>query len=392
MPRNFVKNSFWIAIAFFCATHFSYAQADAMIRPPTTAQTSSDFNSDNNLALGGEYKSTKNVIAPAEQPAKWWSVTGEVGYLSEYIFRGTNLTPNSDGIEFQQVYVSAKGFTLGLWFGYQLGDAIQSNATALGEAGGGSSPFSFNDQFFSALDTAKQNRFNELDAFLSYSHSFGPIDVTIGNIAFLINRHQIDQFTVDIPDFNFHLVENFPSTNNEQFDRLYLALSTSIIHFGRVRITPTVTYYQTIYNQADDIENLNGLGPQALGLSQDEYYLQILGFKRNDQLGGYLEGKIQAVIPIIGDVLRLEPIVLTSYSFKDRSEGVAVPPGKAGKVSSSRPLTGFNHVQVGAELVLQITRWLSVSGLGNYANHLASPTAGTERNEWWGGGKVTVSF
>jgi hypothetical protein len=103
--------------------------------------------------------------------------------------------------------------------------------------------------------------------------------------------------------------------------------------------------------------------------------------------------------PNLPDVLRLEPTALISYSFGDRSEGTNITRDQffarlnsPEPLSTSRPLFGFNHFQAGAELVFQVTRWLSVTGFGDYAYHIADPTAGTDKDEWWGGGKVTVSF
>ena len=407
MLKNSVKNSFWIAIAFFCATQMSYTQADPTVQSPFPAGSAlinigPDANG--NLTLGGEYKQPKNVVAEQKEAPKWWSVTAEVGYESEYIFRGTNLTPNSDGLEFQQVYFSAKGFTLGMWFGTQLGHAAVKNATYVGEAGGGASPFTNFFPDFSLLDTAFQYRFKELDVFSSYSHSFGPLDITVGNIAFFIWRSEIDQFKAT--GFGQTSQINFAVPEDEVFDRLFISLSTSKIHPFGIAIIPTVTYYQTIYNHGDPAAAEGSVvGPTTFGRSSSYYNLSDLGFIRNEEEGGYLEGKIQAVIPIVRaknpgpDVLRLEPTALISYSFGDRSEATNITPdqffnslGTGNPLSTATPLFGFNHFQAGAELVLQVTRWLSVTGFGDYAYHIAEPTAGTDRNEWWGGGKVTVSF
>ena len=330
----------------------------------------------------------------------------EVGYSSEYIFRGTNLTPNSDGIEWQQIYFSGNGFTLGAWFATQIGSAVVSGATSVGESGSGVSPY---NRPGISLDVANQSRFKELDIFSSYTHSFGPIDITFGNIVFLIHRSEVDEFN----RFHPHRVFPYGVPEDEQFDRLFLAASTNKIHPFGIPIIPTVTYYQTILNEVNSIRTpggpppFHGCGPSNGGcgtappgdarpVSDERYEFFALGFLRNDTLGGYLEAKIQSVIPIVGNVLRLEPTAVISYSAGDRSEGVpsaSLDPvtGLTSK-SSSKPLYGFNHFQAGAELVWQITKQLSVTGFGNYAYHIANPTAGTDRNEWWGGGKVTVSF
>ena len=102
MPKNFVKNSFWIAIAFTCATHISYAQDNGLTVqnpfPAGSALINIAPNADGNLTLGGEYKQPKNVVEP-EKPV-FWTWYADVGYWSEYNFRGTNLTPGSSGAGF----------------------------------------------------------------------------------------------------------------------------------------------------------------------------------------------------------------------------------------------------------------------------------------------------
>jgi hypothetical protein len=391
-----LKNLFWMSIVLFCATQFCSAQSSDIgptVEVPSSLSGVAVPNSDSDLTMAGESESTKNVTMEEKAP-KWWSITLEVGYSSEYIFRGTNLTPNSDGIEYQQIYFSGKGFTLGTWFATQIGTAEVRGATSVGESGSGISPYNTGVN----EDIANQSRFKELDIFSSYSHSFGPIDVTFGNIAFLIHRDEVDRYTF-LPTGTFAA---YGVPEDEQFDRLFLAVSTNKIHPFGIPIIPTVTYYQTILNDANSIRTPE-CGPSNGGcttvpphdgrpVSDERYEIFALGFLRNDTLGGYLEAKVQSVIPIVGNVLRLEPTALISYSTGDRSEAVAITAADIGIKSSSKPLYGFNHFQAGAELVWQITKQLSVTGFGDYAYHIANPTAGTDRNEWWGGGKVTYSF
>jgi hypothetical protein len=333
--------------------------------------------------------SDKNTVAEVQEPAaKWWSISAQVGYWSEYIFRGTNLTPDSDGIEYQQLYFKAKGFTLGAWYATQLGTAVVPNATVVGEGGGGFSPFGAPAAPFQ--DVATQKSFQELDIITSYSHSFGPVDVTVGNVAFFIFRDAVDRFlgTATPSETDFAVPED------ETFDRVYIALATTFHPFGEVSITPTVTYYQTVYNHAAPISPENGeVGPLP-GESDRQYELRLLGFERNDTLGGYVDARVQAVIPLIDHRLRLQPTALITYSAGDRSQASGITQAQflTRHQSTSEPLYGFNHFQTGTELVLQINRWLSVTGFGNYAYHIAALTAGTDRNEEWGGGYVTVSF
>src|SRR5213079_91318 len=77
-------------------------------------------NADGNLTMGGEYKQPKNVI---EQEKPFWTWYTDVGYESEYNFRGTNLTPDADGAGFIDVQVTKWNFTLGLFGIHQFGNA-----------------------------------------------------------------------------------------------------------------------------------------------------------------------------------------------------------------------------------------------------------------------------
>jgi hypothetical protein len=240
---------------------------------------------------------------------------------------------------------------------------------------------------------AQQDRFNEIDLYLQYSFSVGPVDVTVGNIFFYIDRDATTRLTLqeyfaseDARDLvsqlsRTTLLDNlrgtlrpehpedflinkgkkvsrtFEGIEDEQFDRLFVSLSTSTIPY----ITPRITYYQTIYNEGTEAAK----------------ELHVL---RNDEKGGYLEAKVNAEIPLIKDRLNLDPYALVSYSFGDRSE----PDGSA--------LYDWNHFQAGAELVFQVTDNFRLVPQINYMTRLSDPTPGTEQNEWWGGAQAEVVF
>src|SRR5437870_1244125 len=171
--ETFLRSLFFVA-AFACAGRVSYAQGvDTTVEVPTTAHRSAlieiptaqnpTASSDNSIPMAGEYKSTKNVVEQ-EKPV-FWSWYTDVGYTSEYNFRGTNLTPNADGAVLGNVRVTKWNFTLGLFGIHQLGDA-SSPGWAIGEGGGGAT------QVTAAPDTTSvpytrfprttQTRFDEL--------------------------------------------------------------------------------------------------------------------------------------------------------------------------------------------------------------------------------------
>src|SRR4029077_17961721 len=183
MLKNFLKNSFWIAIAFFCAAYTSYAQGvDPTPQnpfPASSALLNIAPDADGRLTMGGEYKQPKNVVEQ-EKPVFWtWFV--DAGYTSEYNFRGTNLTPDANGAGFFDAQVSKWNFTLGLFGIHQFGHG-RVDAWSMGEGGGGGTagPASTFGIPYLRFPTTVQTRFDELDVFLSYKFSLGPIDVTLG--------------------------------------------------------------------------------------------------------------------------------------------------------------------------------------------------------------------
>ena len=436
MLKNFVTNSFWIAIAFFCATQMSYAQGSGPNVenpfPASSALMNIAPDADGHLTMGGEYKQPKNVVEQ-EQPVFWtWFV--DAGYTSEYNFRGTNLTPGAGGAGFFDAQVSKWNFTLGLFGIHQFGNA-SVDSWSIGEGGGGGTPGTgANATFFNPrtrriefvpylrFPTTVQNRFDELDVFLSYKFSLGPIDVTIGNIAFFINRNattsEVDllpesfqglgPFIWNIPDTDRRFrrlgTSKFPPSDptveEETFDRLYIRLSTTKLS---KYITPQITYYQTVYSWGaepthDGTFFYNPVFVDKFGAffrpSNPRPFNQ-----RNEALGGYLEGRLNGHVPLAKWV-DFNPHAILSVSFRDRTE-----PGGANPYGG-HPLTGWNHVQVGAEVPIHLvhlggfssSQWappdadLFLVPFGDYAYHISNPPAGTDRNEWWGGGKFEITF
>jgi hypothetical protein len=388
-----------------------------LFESPTTLPGQSDA-----LQMGGAYKSTKNVIEE-EKPALWnWYAN--IGYRSQYNFRGTNLTPDAHGAGETQVQVSKGNFTFGLFAIHQFGTA-SAPSWAIGEGGGGGlvvdqgSPFT--DQApkpvltYTRFPTTTQTSFDELDVFLSYTFTLGPIDITLGNIAFLIFRDATTFETDVLPEgprtwFRpptgtlFRTVGPNPTVENEQFDRVYIRLSTTKIS---KYITPQITYYQTIYSEGsqptpDDFPIVGKPPTRVI-----TYPIQTVNGRpfnpapfneRNDALGGYLEGRINGRFPIANWV-DFNPYGIISVSFRDRTE-----PGGANPYGG-HPLTGWNHVETGAAFPIHLAHLRGSSGslwapevdfyfvpFGAYSYHISNPPAGTDRHEAWGGAKFDVTF
>jgi len=394
-----------------------------------------------------DYKSTQNLKATqaTEEAAQFWSWSANAGYTSEYIFRGTNLTPDSDGAGFITANVSKWGFTLGVYGIHQFGIA-RANAFSIGEGGGGggvagvTAPGTDNsDNNLSFTGTISpvtiQRRFNEIDIYLSYTHEFGPIDLTVGNIAFFIDRRAETQvttsgtFTDGVPPFVNGVPSDpngdghtftipgkgqtvvLPTVQNETFDRFYIAVSAPrLFHSSTFSIVPKVYYYQTVVNDGDDPfdhRRLFVIAHDPFPFEPAEHFFGLNGLsERNSSLGGYLEGRIDANFNL-GERVRVQPYGLISYSFHDRTEPAGVSgPFNEKDLVRARSLVGFNNAQVGVKV--PIVLWsgagnasgsfapaeavFSFAPFGAYSYHISNPPIGTDRNEVWGGAQFEFTF
>lgn len=387
---------------------------------------------------GREIIETGKKQVVIEEPEK---MTGSIsaGYNTRYIFRGTNLMPSADGMISTDLHVNYGGFTFGAWIGTQMGTASVPGALAIGEGGGGGSadlgvargaglgglgnaavtgdqlvnfiagtfgvsPDVVTSEFQRILNAqipqqitrikqsseAFQDRFNEIDLYAQYSFSLGPVDITLGNIFFYIDRDSETRITAReyfasedarsliealagtplLPGFTRpknpedfllnsgrKISRTYGAIGDEQFDRLFISVSTNAIPY----IVPRATYYQTIYSEGQNPD------PE-------------LGVFRNDRKGGYLELKINGEIPLIQDRLNLDPYVLASYSAGDRTD------------KNGHSLDAWNHFQAGAELVWQVTDTFRLIPQINWMTRLSDPPLGTNEDEWWGGAKAEILF
>jgi hypothetical protein len=439
IPRTALKSAYLVIVTSLCATRMSYAQANGptvqTAFPASSALINIGSNTDSSLTMAGEHQQPKNVIEQ-EKPVFWTWYT-DAGYESEYNFRGTNLTPGANGAGFFNARVTKWNFTLGMFGIHQFGHA-SAPSWATGE-GGGAAGAAGGDARTRVLDengnvvailnvpytrfpTTAQNAFNEMDVFLSYKFTLGPIDVTLGNIAFFIDRRATTFETDVLPAFfvtksgqaisNIHwLVPNTgtrfrtvgpdPTVEDEQFDRFYITLSTTKIS---KYITPSITYYQTVYSQGDQPTQDGTLfyplvpaGPPNPPFAHPRNPRPFN--ERNEALGGYLEGRVNGHFPIT-KWADFNPYGIISVSFRDRVEpGGSWPYG-------AHPLTGWNHVQAGVEVPIHLAHlggfssapWappdanLYLAPFGAYSYHISNPPPGTDRDEWWGGGKFEITF
>jgi hypothetical protein len=343
------RNLFLGVVTFFCAMGVGYAHVDIIVEVPTAAHKSGDSNSATITIMGGESTSEKDIITEEEEP--FWTWYSEVGYESEYNFRGTNLTPGAEGAGFIGAEVSKWDFTLGFYAIHQFGTA-RADTFAI-RKGGGDEPGTFNG--FKTIQT----RFNQLDLFIHYDVELGPVDLTFGDVEYFDER-RTETFLFGSP---------FPAVENEEANELFIRLSTSKIPHLR----PSITYYQTIYSA---------------------------GFT----LVGYLEAEVRGNF-IITKWLDFNPYGVISVNFHERREPVK-DPNSFKEIIKGRSLSGFNHAEVGVELPIHLFQWkgftsthyappspsLDFVPFGAYSYHISEPPPETDRNEVWGGAKFALTF
>ena len=284
---------------------------------------------------------------------------------------------------------------MGMWAIHQIGTSA-ANAWSISEGGGGGgngvSRFETGIPGFPIIDFARfpttvQTHFREFDLFAAYKLSLGPVDVTLGNIAFIIDREAqtFEDWVLTTPGLVWTVTgtTSLPmrpekTVTGELFDRVYIRLSTSKIP----HITPSIVYYQTVVNEGDE--------PTAPRITLADATGQFtfttpgpLG-ERNTELGGYLEARLNGNFAC-GHWLDINPYGVIAYSFRDRTEPLMASFG-------GRPLTGFSHTQAGLEFAFHITPHIDIVPQAVYSYHMSTPPIGTDRNEVFGGVKVAVNL
>ena len=240
---------------------------------------------------------------------------------------------------------------------------------------------------FTRFPTTVQTQFREFDLFAAYKFSLGPVDVTLGNIAFIIDRGG-----PDFRNLGSHPAYLFLAPDRHHVPcqwvlspRLQVSCSTESTFGLALRkfltsrlqlfiIRPSTT--REINRQAPRINIADAFGNQFNAPGP-------LG-ERNDELGGYLEGRINGNFAC-GHWLDINPYGVIAYSFRDRTEPIMASFG-------GRPFTGFTHAQAGLELAFHITPHIDFVPQVVYSYHISQPPIGTDRNEFWGGVKVAVNL
>src|SRR5204863_262910 len=110
--------------------------------------------------------------------------------------------------------VSKWGFTLGFFDIYQLGTA-RSPSFSMGEGGGGAGSGLGTRGVQSYTAETVQTRFNEIDVFLQYHRSFGPLEATVGNIGYFSSTDWVDFDPFGAISYSYHdRTEPIPGSTN----------------------------------------------------------------------------------------------------------------------------------------------------------------------------------
>lgn len=237
-------------------------------------------------------KATKEVKVEEKKESPW-SFNFTAAYDSSYMFRGVNLldlATDGGNLLSADVNVSAYGFTLGAWYAQSINEGDDDED------------------------------YNELDLYLSYTHSLGPVDLTGGYIFYLYPKTNLS-----IPESNYYTQEFF------------VGISTSVIPF----VTPSLNFYYD--------------------------------FDKYD--GGYLEFKLSSSIPVIGEIVSIDPYALISYDFEYNSDS-----------------SDWNNFQAGITVPIHVTPNITISGYAAVSVPLEALDWLDDDYEVWGGAKVGFSF
>lgn len=302
--------------------------AQALDEARSGAISAGRTQTENVTVAAGQVGSEEVVVV--EEEDKWWSVNASTGWDSLYMFRGVNVLGNGNGIYWLGGDVGVTPwenglFTVGLWYG-------------VGSWWNGAN---------------QQNRYGELDIFANYTHSFGPLSLTVGWIYY---------YYPNTPDA---AGRQWTSQNELMFGAAY------DIEIGNVTLTPSTTYY---YN----------VGPQY-------------GLPNGLVNGGssYLLLRLDASVPVAYDgAVSLEPWTAFGVNFGFNNyvtdTSVAEPDSFGGQ-----RYNGGNNWELGVALPIQLTSWLSVSPYVAYSSQwsgLYIERTLTAYNTFWGGISANVSF
>jgi hypothetical protein len=180
--------------------------------------------------------------------------------------------------------------------------------------------------------------YREFDAYLNYVHSFGDLAVGLGYTFYYAYPPGVQDFA------------------NELNAKVAYA-----IDLGFMTLTPAATYYFNL-GPDNDTGAANGIVNTA---------------------SSYLDLRVNGSVPVIKDVLSIDPWVAFGLNFDYNLQG------------NFQPFDGANNLEFGVAMPWKVNEIITVSGYVAYSyafEDLNGLYATTEPNTFWGGGKVTFAF
>jgi hypothetical protein len=174
--------------------------------------------------------------------------------------------------------------------------------------------------------------YKEFDAFTNYTHTFGDLSVGLG--------------------YTFYYVfGNGNSYANE--------LNASVAYdydLGFMSLTPSVTYF---FNLGPDNDTGTGLV---------------------DVASSYLNFRLDGSIPVIADVLSIDPWAAFGLNFGYNVNG------------NGNAFDGANNLEFGVAVPWQVNEVITISGYVAYSYAFQDLWGTTQPSTFWGGGNVAFSF
>ena len=357
---------------------------------------------------GGETPLPGQNQAPLPQGSLWtsWHLPGvqfsiTEGLESQYNFRGEDLTPGA-GLSTSDLAMSAPGFgksqslTLEAWGGIQVGHADYAGVPwyiggtqATGPALSHEVRSKRKDIYFKEGVWTDQSSFRELDLSARYKMDLGSMLVAeLGDIKYFSDYSATSALTLEgPPTFHYvatgtrHTTNDYAShIDSQNRNDIYFNMSTNPAWFEY--LVPDLTYYETFNQQPRYYQTF--VVKRAFPRRYVGKYMQV----EAPRYGGYLEGRLDGYVPLIRrnaeDVFCLRPYTLLSISFDDETEATS----NYGR----KYFTGWNNFELGVDAPWELNKYLTITGFLAYSRELSEPDQNTNRNEVWGGARVTVRF
>ena len=177
--------------------------------------------------------------------------------------------------------------------------------------------------------------YREFDAYANYVHSFGDLSVGLG--------------------YTFYYV--YPPGSQYFANELNAKVAYNI-DLGFMSLTPAVTYF---FNLGPD--NDTGAGNGLVNTASS-----------------YLDLRVNSSIPVIKDVLSVDPWVAFGLNFGYNLDG------------NLQQFDGANNLEFGVALPWKVNDIITVSGYVAYSYAFQDLYGITADNTFWGGGKVSFAF